>query len=96
MASYSYSYSVSSVIRGHHVQSYLVIGEQLLLEAENGNLEDRHAVAAINVSTCLIQLHPQCHAYNTWRLFKDGRLLTKTELLPWAFKRDGRLIEEGV
>ncbi len=34
-----------------------------LLEAENGNLEDRHAVAVING---LIQLHPQCHAYNTW------------------------------
>ncbi len=55
-----------------------------------------YAVAVINGSTCLIQLHPQCHAYNTWAFIQDGRLLTKTELLPWAFKRDGRLIEEGV
>ncbi len=47
----------------------------------------RHAVAG---SMCLIQLHPQCHAYNTWAFIQDGRLLTKTELLPWAFK-DGRL-----
>ncbi len=41
----SYSYSVSSVIRGHHVYKVIwtpFIGEQLLLEAENGNLEDRH------------------------------------------------------
>ncbi len=51
--------------------------------------------AVFNGSTCLIQLHPQCHAYNTWAFIQDGRLLTKTELLPWAFKRDGRLIEEG-
>ncbi len=93
----SCSYSVSSVIRGHHVYTWTpFIAEQLLLEAENGNLEDRHAVAVINSSTCLIQLHPQCHAYNTWAFIQDGRLLTKTELLPWAFKRDGRLIEEGV
>ncbi len=25
-----------------------------------------------------------------------GRLLTKTELLPWAFKQDGHLFKEGV
>ncbi len=43
----SYSYSVSSVIRGHHLYKVIwtpFIGEQLLLEAENGNLEDRYAV----------------------------------------------------
>ncbi len=79
---------------GHHL-----LVEQLLLEAENGNLEG-HAVAVINGFTCLIQLHPQCHAYNTWAFIQDGRLLTKTEFLPWAFKRDrwafnrgGRLIK---
>ncbi len=74
----------------HHVYKVIwtpFIGEELLLEAENGNLEDRHAVAGF---TCLIQLHPQCHAW------ADG---TKTELLPWAFKRaisfnrGGRLIK---
>ncbi len=41
------------------------------------------AVAIINGSTCLIQLHPQCHAYNTWAFIQDGRFLTKTELLPY-------------
>ncbi len=52
---------------GHHWRAVT------FLEAENGNLEDRHAVAVINGSTCLIQLHPQCHAYNTWAFIDKDR-----------------------
>ena len=40
----------------------------------------------------LFQLHPQCHA----SYMGDYLRWTFTELLSWAFKRDGRLFKGGV
>ncbi len=56
----------------------------------------RTGICCISHKRLHVSNSAQCHAYNTWAFIQDGRLLTKTGLLPWAFKRDGRLIEEGV
>ncbi len=66
---------------GHHL-----LGSSYFLEAENGKLEDKHAVAVIKTA-------PRVYFSSTHSATPiiHGRLLTKTELLPWAFNRGGRL-----
>ncbi len=62
---------------GHHL-----LRSSYFLEAENGNLEDRHAVAVIKTA-------PRVYFSSTHSATPiiHGRLLTKTELLPWAFNQ---------
>ena len=66
----------------------------LLQSLETPLIADMYIYAAMlpTGSTCVVQLHSQCHAH-TWAIFKmSACLLTKTELLLWAFNQAGRLI----
>ena len=60
-------YQKKSVVRGHHIYKFIwtpTIGEEFLLEVEDGN-EHKHAVASERSRTCATSRH----LFETQRLF---------------------------
>ena len=71
----SSTWTTDSVIRGHHVYKTiwtLIIGEQLFIEAEDGNEHDRHAVAVTNAEGNVVGHMPRSLLPVSWFFIKNG------------------------
>ncbi len=64
----------------------VILTAYTLYNALPGSIVDMYLCCHASGSACLVQLHPQYHAH-TWAII-EAFILTKTELLLWAFKRD--------
>ena len=77
------NYEKKSVVRGHHIYKSIwtpAIGEELLLEVEDGNKHDKHAVASERLRTCATPRH----------LFRTRRLLDLQPNFPsWHVNETG-------
>ena len=73
------SYEKTSVIRGHHIYKSVwtpFIGEELVVEAEDGNEHDKNAVAVMK-DGCVVR-HVPCISRVSWFFLKcGGRILCR-------------------
>ena len=68
------SYEKTSVIRGHHIYKSIwtpIIGEELVLEAQDDNEHDKHAVAVVK-DVCVVGHVPCSISQVSWFYLKRG------------------------
>ena len=74
------SYEKTSVIGGHHIYKSVwipFIGEELVVEAEDGNEHDKNAVAVMK-DGCVVGHVPRCISRVSWFFLKcGGRILCR-------------------
>ena len=74
------TFTVNSVVRGHHVYKSVwtpFLGEELVLEAEDGNEHDQHAVAVMKDATVVGHM-PRYLLPVSWFFIKRGGTITCT------------------
>ena len=72
------SYKKRSVVRGHHIYKRVwtpVVGEELSLKTEDGNLHDKHAVAVIK-DRQIVDHVPRSISKVSWFFLKHGGKIT--------------------
>ena len=97
------SYEKMSVIRGHHIYKSIwtpIIGEELVLEAQDDNKHDKHAVGVMKdgcvVGHVPVRTYVRAYVPRPRHQFETRRLLALQPNLPPACKRGRRLFKGGV
>ena len=101
------SYEKMSVIRGHHIYKSIrtpIIGEELVLEAQDDNEHDKHAVGVMKDGCVIghvprsihVAINRHAHTYVCAYVPRPRRLLALQPNLPPACKRGRHLFKGGV